>query len=163
MLAKPGSAREFNHTFCPTFTNHLQFFTNLYLTLSEPRGLIARERTKTLHSPLEGKASVFNRRHQMSANDRSFRTRSATTFLFLANTRIRQGIALTSTLLLAISCLAQRVSLPTSQLDSKTISQDALSSAKPAPEATTITVPAGTRIALVLTHPIQSRVYPPRR
>ena len=92
----------------------------------------------------------------MSANDRSFRTRSATAFLFLANTKIRKGIALTSTLLLAIASLGQETS-PPQQPDSKTTSQEALSSAKGAPEATTITVPAGTRIALVLTHPIQSR------
>ena len=98
----------------------------------------------------------------MSANDRSFRTRSATAFLFLANTKIRKGIALTSTLLLAIASLGQETS-PPQQPDSKTTSQEALSYAKGAPEATTITVPAGTRIALVLTHPIQSRVYPPRR
>ena len=93
----------------------------------------------------------------MSANDLSLRTHPTTTFRFLAKTRMRQGVALTSTLLLAIASLGQETSPPTQQPDSKTNSQGALSSAKPAPEAATITVPGGTSIALVLTHPIQSR------
>jgi hypothetical protein len=77
----------------------------------------------------------------MSASDRGLRILSTTAFPSLAKIKIRQGIALTSTLLLAISSLAQG---------------SPSSSAKPAPEAT-VTVPAGTSIALVLTHPIQSR------
>jgi hypothetical protein len=93
----------------------------------------------------------------MFANNRGLRTLSTTAFLSLAKTKIRQGSALTSTLLLALSSLAQETPTPTPQSGSKTTSQGALPSAKPAPEATTITVPAGTSIALVLTHPIESR------
>ena len=93
----------------------------------------------------------------MSANHRSLRTLSTTAFLSLAKTQIRQGIALTSILLLAASTLAQQTPPPTPQPDSNTAAADALSSAKPAAESATVTVPAGTSFALVLTHPIQSR------
>jgi hypothetical protein len=93
----------------------------------------------------------------MSANNRSLRSLSTTTFLSLAKTQIRQGIALTSILLSAASTLAQQTPPPTPQPDSKTAAAEALSSAKPAPESATVTVPAGTSFALVLTHPIQSR------
>ena len=92
----------------------------------------------------------------MSANDRSLRTRSTTAFLFLAKTKIRRGIALSSTLLLAIAGLGQEAP-PPQQPNPHNTSPGAVSSAKPTPEATTITVPGGTSIALVLTHPIQSR------
>ncbi|MGO9167632.1 MAG: hypothetical protein ACLP56_12255 [Candidatus Sulfotelmatobacter sp.] len=51
----------------------------------------------------------------------------------------------------SITCLAQPQTAP--QPDS----QSNVASANPAPGATSITVPAGTSIALVLTHPIQSR------
>src|ERR1700691_4250047 len=78
----------------------------------------------------------------MSANDCSLRILSTKAFLSLAKTKIRRSVALTSTLLIAISGLAQEA---------------VSSSAKPAAEASTITVPAGTSIALVLTHPIESR------
>jgi hypothetical protein len=88
-------------------------------------------------------------------------TFSTTTLLPEAKTRIRQGLALTTTLLVAISSLTtssfaaqtpQAIPPPDSQTTS-----DALPSAKPVPEATTITVPTGSRIALVLTQPIQTR------
>jgi hypothetical protein len=75
----------------------------------------------------------------------------------LTKTRIRQGLALTTTLVLSMSSFSQQNSQTAPSPDAQTSSQDALASAKPAPEATTITVPAGTSIALVLTHPIQSR------
>jgi hypothetical protein len=84
-------------------------------------------------------------------------TRSTAAFLNLDTTRIRQGLALTTTLLVAMSSVAQQNPQTTLPPDSRTMSRDAVASAKPAPEATTITVPAGTSIALVLTHPIQSR------
>jgi hypothetical protein len=92
----------------------------------------------------------------MSANDCSLRILSTTAFLSLAKTKIRQRIALTSTLLLAISSLAQQTQAPTPEADTRNTSQSAISSAKAAP-AGAVTVPAGTSIALVLTHPIQSR------
>ena len=93
----------------------------------------------------------------MSANDRSLRIHSTTAFLFLAKARIKQGMVLTAPLLLAIAVLGQETSPPAQQTNPQTSSPGALSSAKPAPEATAITVPAGTSIALVLTHPIESR------
>jgi hypothetical protein len=84
-------------------------------------------------------------------------TVSTTTFLHLSETRIRQGLALTTTLLLSVSGFAQQTSPTTPPPDSHNTSQNAVASAQAAPEATTVTVPAGTSIALVLTHPIQSR------
>jgi hypothetical protein len=73
-----------------------------------------------------------------------------------AKRRIRQGLALTTTLFLTVSSFAEHTPQTTPQPDSQTTS-DALASANPVQGATTITVPAGTSIALVLTHPIQSR------
>ncbi|MGA7925351.1 MAG: hypothetical protein WCA20_05090 [Candidatus Sulfotelmatobacter sp.] len=93
----------------------------------------------------------------MSASDRSLRPLSTTAFLSLAKTKIRQGIALTSTLLLALFSLAQETPPTTPQPDWQTSAQDALSAAKPTTETTTVTVAAGSRIALVLTQPIQTR------
>src|ERR1700719_2846540 len=72
-------------------------------------------------------ASTFHRRHHMSANDRSLRTHSTTAFRELAKTKIRQGIALTSTLLLAISSLAQETSPSAPQPDAQKTSQGAFS------------------------------------
>jgi hypothetical protein len=92
----------------------------------------------------------------MTAHSRSPLTRSTTSLTSLAKTGIRQGFAITTTLLLTLSSFAEQKP-PTPPPDSRPTSQDAAASAKPAPEATTITVPAGTSIALVLTHPIQSR------
>ncbi len=92
----------------------------------------------------------------MSANDCSVPKVSIPAFLSLAKTKIGQSIAVTATLLLAISSLAQEVPPPTPQPDSKTTSQ-ALLPAKRAPEGGSVTVPAGARIALVLTQPIQTR------
>jgi hypothetical protein len=86
----------------------------------------------------------------MAANRRSPLTFS-TTFLHLAKTNFRQGLALTTTLLLTMSSVAQQTTPPP---DSQTSPQ---ASAKPAFETTTVAVPAGTRIALVTTQPIQTR------
>lgn len=85
---------------------------------------------------------------------------STVTFANLAKTRITQGLALAATLLVTlfsstVFSFAQQAPQPTPPPDSQTTS-GAPASAKPAPEAA-ITVPAGTSIALVLTHPIQSR------
>jgi len=93
----------------------------------------------------------------MSANNRSLRILSTNpAFLNLAKTKIKQSLALTTALLFAMFSFAQ-TSQQTPQANSQPAAQDAVTSAKPAPQATTITVPAGTSIALVLTHPIQSR------
>ncbi len=72
-------------------------------------------------------------------------------FQSLIKVRTRQGLALTTALLFTISGFAQ--SLPTTpQPNAPSDSQNVRTSA-----AATITIPAGTRIALVLTHPIQSK------
>ncbi|MFZ0416472.1 MAG: hypothetical protein WAM04_00090 [Candidatus Sulfotelmatobacter sp.] len=63
------------------------------------------------------------------------------------------SLAFVSTMLLSLTCLAQQPTAP--QPDSQ--STNSVASANPAPAATTITVPAGVSIALVLMHPIQSR------
>jgi hypothetical protein len=77
---------------------------------------------------------------------------SLSPFFTLVKVKIRPSVALSALLFVSLSCLAQQTTAtPT---DSQ---PEALASAKAAPEATTITVPAGARIALVLMHPIQSR------
>lgn len=91
----------------------------------------------------------------MAENLRRLRTTSA--FLNLAKPGIRQSLALTTVLLLATSSFAQQTPQTTPPPDSQTTSQDTVASARPAPETTTVTVPAGTGIALVLTQPIQTR------
>jgi hypothetical protein len=85
----------------------------------------------------------------MSANDRRHR-RLSTTFKLpsLANRKNTQGIALATALLVAMSGFAQQ-SAPTIP-DSSDGSQKAATN-------NAVTVPAGTRIALVLTQPIQTR------
>ncbi len=93
----------------------------------------------------------------MAAHRRSPLTHSTTFLTSLAKRGIRQGLAITTTLLLALSSFAEQAPPPSSPPGSQPASQHALASAQPAPEATTLTVPAGTSIALVLTHPIQSR------
>jgi hypothetical protein len=92
----------------------------------------------------------------MSASNRSPRPLSTTAFLSLAKTKIRQGIALTPILLFAVFSCAQQTPPPAPQPDSQT-SAHVLSSPKPATETTTVTVAAGSRIALVLTQPIRTR------
>jgi hypothetical protein len=90
----------------------------------------------------------------MPANDRSHRLRTTSDLLTLAKTKIKQAFVLTTTLLLTISTFAQA---PISPQPVPQTSQDAVASADPAPEATMVAIPAGTRIALVLTQPIQTR------
>jgi hypothetical protein len=74
----------------------------------------------------------------------------------LAKAKISEGLAITTMLLLTLPGFAEQAHPATPPPDSPSPTQSA-SAAHPAPEATTITVPAGTSIALVLTHPIQSR------
>lgn len=90
----------------------------------------------------------------MSANVR--RLRISCTFLNLIKTKTKQGLAINIALLLAIPGFAQQTSPTTPQLDSQSTSQNAVTSAK-APEPAHVSVPAGSRIALVLTQPIQTR------
>jgi hypothetical protein len=81
---------------------------------------------------------------------------STTSLTSLAKTGIMQGLAITTTLLLTLSSFAEQKP-PIQPPDSQPIAKEISASAQPASEAATITVPAGTSIALVLTHPIQSR------
>jgi hypothetical protein len=78
-------------------------------------------------------------------------------FLTLAETTARRSLAALTTLILAASCVAQDNSpvKPHPQPPPPQDSQTMQASAAPPPPAQVI--PAGTRIALVLTHPVQSR------
>ena len=91
------------------------------------------------------------------ANIRSTSVSAMNAFLTLAGTNAKQTLAAVTTLLLAASCLAQDNPQPEPPAppDSQTDSQTMQASAAPPPAIEII--PAGTRIALVLTHPIQSR------
>jgi hypothetical protein len=87
------------------------------------------------------------------ANTRSKSVSTMNAFLNLAGTHAKPTLAVVTSLLLAASCLAQDKSptQPSAATDSQTTQASAA-----LPAATEI-IPAGTRIALVLTHPIQSR------
>ncbi len=78
-------------------------------------------------------------------------------FLHLAGTNIKPIVSLLAALTLTTACLAQGQNQPQtrSQPASPTDSQTNLQ-ASAEPNAATETIPAGTRFALVLTHPIQS-------
>jgi hypothetical protein len=71
--------------------------------------------------------------------------------------RVKQSMCSCTVLLLATSGIAlSAASKPDSRAASQSASEDTKASAKTGPEAT-VSVPAGTNIALVLTQPIQSR------
>ncbi len=72
----------------------------------------------------------------------------STFFPTLAATTTKLAVAVATTFLFAFTCLAQETSQPSQQPDPQS-----QATAQPL----VVTVPAGTRIALVLTHPIQSR------
>jgi len=78
------------------------------------------------------------------------------TFLTVAGTIARKSLAAFTASLLTFTCVAQDNSQtqpqPPSQSDSQTSAQ-----AQALPEPSPVTLPAGTRIALVLTHDVQSR------
>jgi hypothetical protein len=79
-------------------------------------------------------------------------------FLVLTKTKLKPSFALSVWMLASTSCLAQQSTTAEANSHSQdSQNQDAVASASPARDATTITVPAGVRIALVLLHPIQSR------
>lgn len=89
----------------------------------------------------------------MAASDRRLRIfLTVPAFLSLVKTKARQGLALATALLIAMPGFAQQPSQATPLPDSPDSSQTAVVANK-----TTVAVPAGTRIALVLTHPLQSR------
>jgi len=87
------------------------------------------------------------------ANTRSKTVSTMNAFLNLAGTRVKPTLTLVTTFLLAASCLAQ--DNPQPQPPAPPDSQTMQAAATPPPAIEVI--PAGTRIALVLTHPIQSR------
>jgi hypothetical protein len=72
-------------------------------------------------------------------------------FLPLAGTKAKQATAVFATVVVAFNCLAQDQPQPAAP-DAQTSPQ-----AVATPQPSTVTIPAGTRLALVLTHPIQSR------
>lgn len=87
------------------------------------------------------------------ANSRSTSVSTMNAFLNLAGTHAKPTLTVIAFLVLAASCLAQDNSQP--QPPSAPDPQTMQASAAPPPAIEVI--PAGTRIALVLTHPIQSR------
>src|SRR5258708_745753 len=89
----------------------------------------------------ERKASAFTRRTAMAPNVARLRR---TNFFNLAKTKSNLALALTTTLFLTAWSFAQQPTPPDSPVAS-------------AASTTSIAVPAGTRIALVLTQPIQTR------
>ncbi len=84
-------------------------------------------------------------------------TRSINSLTSLAKTKMMQGLAITATLLAITPAFARQNSPATPPADSPTDSQATVSSARPAPDIVNVTVPSGSRIALVLTQPIQTR------
>lgn len=90
------------------------------------------------------------------SNDRCVRAVSnLVAFLTLAKKSSKLTLALTTFLFATLSSVAQQQN--SSQPDSQTLPPEAIAAAKPEPGTSSVTVPAGTSIALVLTHPIQSR------
>jgi hypothetical protein len=76
-------------------------------------------------------------------------------FLTLAGIKVKQAVAVVATLVVVVNCVACSCTAqdqPQTSPDSQTNAQD---SARLQPS--TVTTPAGTRIALVLTHPVLSR------
>src|SRR5579862_2049728 len=76
------------------------------------------------------------------------------TFPILAGTNSKKILATVTALLFATACMAQDQTQPQQPLPPN---PPASAQASPKTESSTVTLPAGTRIALVLTHDIQSR------
>jgi hypothetical protein len=85
-----------------------------------------------------------------ASSRRTFTLSTRPSFPISAKTKIRQGLALSTTLLLTFSTFAQQTapSMPQDSHDNPPAAMD---------NAITVSVPAGTRIALVLTQPVQTR------
>lgn len=75
------------------------------------------------------------------------------TFLTLAGTNARKTFAAVTALFFAVACIAQDQTQP--QPPSTPPQNSARAQATP--QSSTVTLPTGTRIALVLTHDIESR------
>jgi hypothetical protein len=78
-------------------------------------------------------------------------------FSTLARIPARKALALLTTLTFAAACIAQDNNQPQSTQDPQTQQPQLNAEASAKPNAATETIPAGTRFALVLTHPLQSR------
>src|ERR1700728_4359026 len=76
------------------------------------------------------------------------------TFLTLAGTSSRKTLAAFTALLFAVTCMAQDHAQAPPQPPS---ALEAATSTQPPAKSSSVTLPAGARIALVLTHDIQSR------
>ncbi|MGA8430624.1 MAG: hypothetical protein WB729_12455 [Candidatus Sulfotelmatobacter sp.] len=85
-----------------------------------------------------------------ASSRRTFTLSASPRFLNSTKTKIRQGLALSTTLLLTVSTFAQQAA-PTPPPDSQNNPPAAMGN------PITVIVPAGTRIALVLTQPVQTR------
>lgn len=85
-----------------------------------------------------------------ASSRRTFTFSTSPHFLNSAKARIKQGLALSTTLLLTVSTFAQQAA-PTPPPDSQNNPPAAMGN------PITVSVPAGTRIALVLTQPVQTR------
>src|ERR1700686_3398979 len=85
---------------------------------------------------------------------RNYSVSTMIAFLTLGGTKARKILAAMTTLLFTVSCMAQDPAQPQPPVppDSPTSQQ-----ASTTPQLATVTLLAGTRIALVLTHDIQSR------
>lgn len=84
------------------------------------------------------------------ANPRNFPVSTMIAFLTLAGANAKQILVAVTTLILTCACLAQDQTPPSSPPDAQTEMQS------PAPTQTTETIPVGTQLSLVLTHPIFS-------
>ncbi len=88
------------------------------------------------------------------ANTRNYSVSTMIAFLTLAGTNARKPLAVITALLFTVTCMAQDQAQP--QPPSPPDPQSNIQ-APATPESFTVTLPPGTRIALVLTHDIQSR------
>jgi hypothetical protein len=121
----------------------LQTFTNRIDTVTEPQRVYWIECGFSQAGPHESKApsGAFARRNTMANHNCRPSVSSNSSLLALAATRTKQAIAVATTVLFAFTCFGQETPQPS----------------QAAAQPLVVTVPAGTRIALVLTHPIQSR------
>jgi hypothetical protein len=85
---------------------------------------------------------------------RNYSVSTMIAFLTLAGTKARKILAAMTTLLFTVTCMAQDPAQPQPPVPPESPTSEQASTT---PQSATVTLPAGTRIALVLTHDIQSR------
>src|ERR1700691_4637951 len=138
------------------FPKSFQFFTNLDTTSRTRSGLLRQGAHFRPNQPpqLEPSAgSGLSQEVPMDAKDHCTGAASnLVAFLSLARSTSRHALCLATVLFVTLSLVAQPASA--GQQDSLPPPPDALARAKPAPANPLIIVPAGSGIALVLTHPI---------